>query len=296
MSALIIDGKAIALRIEADLKDRVKGSQERTGEVPGLVSIVVGDDKQSHKFVSLKGRAAERVGVNFEKKVYPSSFDPRLIVNFIHQKNADEGVHGIIVQLPLPAGFDRVQLLKAVHPYKDVDCLHPKNLGLLMMGEPVFVPPVVQAVVAMISCAGQKAQGDRLVKHLMLNKLDLKGKEVALVGAGLLVGRPLAVYLMNQGATVSIANERTKGLAKITATADIVVSATGVRNLITADHIKEGAVVVDAAMDVDLESVEGKAAVVSPSPGGVGPLTVVYLLANTVEAFRRAYDQRPQKL
>lgn len=274
MAAKIVDGKKIAQGIEDGLKTRVAES----GRVPGLVSVIVGGDPSSHKFVDLKAAAAERVGMNFEKKAYPENFDPRLIINYIREKNADDSVDGIIVQLPLPDHFERVQILKSVHPFKDVDCLHPKNLGLLMMGAPVFVPPVVRAIHSVVETPRRGVS-------------TLRGKRITVVGAGLLVGRPLAVFLMNMGATVTVVNEFTKNLAQVTRETEVVISATGVKSLITAEHVAKGAMIIDAANDVDTDSVSQKVSVLVPSPGGIGPLTIAYLLQNTFEVFARGLAQ-----
>lgn len=263
----VVNGRSIAQDIKEKLRAEVSEIKSQKDSIPGLVSIVVGDDPESHKFVDLKGKAAERVGVNFTKKAYPKNFDPRLVVEYIQEKNADPAVHGILVQLPLPDGFDRTQILKTIHPYKDVDVLHPKNLGLLIQGESVFISPVVQAVERVIG--------------------DPRGKNITIVGAGLLVGKPLAVRLINLGATVTVANEFTQNLAEITRKAEILISATGQKNLIVKKHVREGATVIDAARDVDLNSVTGKAAILSPSPGGIGPLTVAYLLKNTVLSWKK---------
>lgn len=265
----IINGKRIAGEIGDELNleiEKLGGEKETT---PGLVSIIVGDDQESHKFVDLKQAAAERVGITFTKKAYPKNFDPRLVIDYIKKQNAAPSTHGILVQLPLPDNFDRTQILKSIHPYKDVDALHPKNLGLLMQNEPIFISPVVRAI-------------DRVIGE------PVRGKNVVIVGAGLLVGKPLAIYLTNAGATVTVANSKTSSLKEVTRRAEILISATGQENLITADHISEGATVIDAAYDIDTASVTGKADVLSPSPGGIGPLTIAYLLKNTVLSWSKA--------
>ncbi len=286
--AQILDGKKIAREIEAKLENEINNLHTQTNQVPSLVSIIVGNNKQSHKFVDLKEQAAHRVGIRFEKKSYPESFDPRLIIDFIREKNANPDVHGIMVQLPLPSHFNQVQILKSIHPFKDVDALHPKNMGLLMMGSPTLTSPVIQAVTTAIEAVQNPKPQLQLGPPATLYNPDLTGKNIVIVGGGLLVGKPLSIYLMSLEATVTVANKYTQDLTTVTRSADIVISATGVNNLITSDYIRNDAVVIDAARDVSLPSVCAKAAAVSPSPGGVGPLTIAYLLHNTVLAFKQS--------
>lgn len=297
----LIDGKKIAGEIEGRLREEIEKFREEKGSVPGLLSLVVGDDRESHKFIRLKEQAAQRVGINFIKKCYPAGFDPGKVVEYIKEQNANPLVHGILVQLPLPLHFDTVKILKTIHPYKDVDALHPKNLGLLVQNQPIFISPVIRAILCVLGRAHHLLAGESPAVPFHLESIGemgqlpspeevafLRGARVVIVGGGLLVGKPLAIYLMNTGATVTVANRHTQNLPAVTRQAKILVSATGQKNLIGAEHVSEGAVVIDAARDVSRALVTGKAAVLSPSPGGVGPLTIAYLLANTVISWKRA--------
>lgn len=277
----IINGKAIAQKIQDRVKKETEDLKKKIGQVPGLVSIIIGDDPASRKFVRLKEKAAQKVGFNFELKSYPPNFDPPQILSFIQEKNADKSVHGIIIQLPLPEGFEQATFLKTLHPFKDVDCLHPKNLGLLMMGQPVFLPPTVKAV----------------LKVLESEDVDIKGKKVVIVGGGLLVGKPLSIYLSDLGATVMVVHEHTKVLAKQTKQADILVSATGQVGLIKKSMVKKEAYVLDFGTgerdgkvcgDVEFEEVAKVAKAIAPVPGGMGLVTIATLLENTLESFQRS--------
>lgn len=280
MSADIFDGRAAVAHIEEQLRPRIERVTKQRGFAPGLLSVLIGDDPSSLQFINIKEKKATALGIHFERKYYPTSFDPREAVNFIRQSGERNEIDGILIQLPLPAQFDRSSVLKAIHPYKDVDGLHPKNLGLLLEGKAFFVPPAVLSV------------HEVLVRH----NIDLTGKEVVLVGSGLLVGKPLALYFSNESATVTMCNVHTQDLANHTRRADIVVASTGEAEIITADMVKEGAVLIDFGgkqVDGVLKGefhgdVREKAALVTPVPGGIGPLTVAKLLENTVLSAERA--------
>lgn len=286
-SLRLINGKVIAQKIQDQIKEEIKDLRERINRVPGLVSVIIGEDPVSHNFVKVKGRVAQNLGFNFERKAYPANFDPRKIIAFIKEKNADQDVHGIIVQLPLPEGFDQVGFLKAVHPYKDVDCLHPKNLGFLLLGEPIFLPPTVKAV----------------LKVLENEPIDIIGQKVVFVGGGLLVGTPLSIHLSHLGATVTVVHEHTKALARQTKQGDILITGAGQMGLIKRNMVKENAYVLDFGTvekdgkiygDVDLESVSVVAKAVTPVPGGMGPITVACLMENVWESFKRSLERKPR--
>ena len=279
--AKIVDGKKIAQEIEGKLKREVSLLGKR-GLAPKLVSIIIGGDPISHLYVRLKQKAAERVGIEFEKKVFPVAVGYETLKMYFGLKNKDKRVHGIMVQLPIPGSGrqkskDRsLKILSLIDPKKDVDCLTPENFGLLAMGRQRFLPATVEAVLT-------------ILKH---EKVKLLGKNIVVVGASNIVGKPLALILknLNEMGTVTICRSKTKDLPSFTKKADILISATGVRSLIRAEMVKSGAAVVDVGEsrlkgkvvgDVDFEQVKKVASLITPVPGGVGPLTVVSLLKNT---------------
>jgi len=279
--AKIVDGKKIAQEIEGKLKREVSLLGKR-GLAPKLVSIIIGEDPISHLYVRLKQKAAERVGIEFEKKVFPVAVGDETLKMYFGLKNKDKRVHGIMVQLPIPGSGrqkskDRsLKILSLIDPKKDVDCLTPENFGLLAMGRQRFLPATVEAVLT-------------ILKH---EKVKLLGKNIVVVGASNIVGKPLALILknLNEMGTVTICRSKTKDLPSFTKKADILISATGVCGLIGAEMVKSGAVVVDVGEsrikgkvvgDVDFEQVKNVASLITPVPGGVGPLTVMSLLKNT---------------
>ena len=279
--AKIVDGKKIAQEIEGKLKREVSLLGKR-GLAPKLVSIIIGEDPISHLYVRLKQKAAERVGIEFEKKVFPVAVGDETLKMYFGLKNKDKRVHGIMVQLPIPGSGrqkskDRsLKILSLIDPKKDVDCLTPENFGLLAMGRQRILPATVEAVLT-------------ILKH---EKVKLLGKNIVVVGASNIVGKPLALILknLNEMGTVTICRSKTKDLPSFTKKADILISATGVCGLIGAEMVKSGAVVVDVGEsrikgkvvgDVDFEQVKNVASLITPVPGGVGPLTVMSLLKNT---------------
>ncbi|MCA9390510.1 bifunctional 5,10-methylenetetrahydrofolate dehydrogenase/5,10-methenyltetrahydrofolate cyclohydrolase [candidate division WWE3 bacterium] len=280
MQTRIFDGRFTAQQIEESLTSRVARITGQRGHAPKLSTVIVGDDPASVAFIAIKEKRARSIGMEFVRKHYPESFDPTEVVKYIHTQNEDKTVDGIIVQLPLPTQFDRLLTLKAIHPYKDVDGLHPKNLGYLIEGKPFFNPPAVLSVKEVLS------QMD----------IEVTGKHVVLVGSGLLVGKPLALFFVDEGATVSMCSVHTPDIAVFTREADIIVASTGEADLINADMIKEGAVVIDFGGKKVGDELKGeftqdvvsKAGVVTPVPGGVGPLVVSKLLENTVLSAERS--------
>lgn len=273
MTAKVFDGKAEAKKREKALATRV-GKLAKKGKKLKLVSVIVGENPASHLYVNLKGKAAARVGIEFEKQEWHQAhqgkwhFDKLLAV--VARLNRDKGVTGIMVQLPLPKELrDRtLELVSAVDPAKDVDCLHPANLGLVMMGETRFLPATVKAALDIIDA-----------------EVNVAGKPVVVVGRSNIVGKPLAAELTNRDGVVTVAHSRVPDLKAVTKEAEVLVSATGIVNLITKDMVKPGAVVVDVGEpkgDVDFEGVSQVASVITPVPGGVGPMTVVSLLENVV--------------
>lgn len=279
MAAEIFDGKAKAYTIEENLKLRIDSIKQKRGHVPGLLSVLIGNDEASVYFTNLKQKRAEAIGMHFESKRYPETFDPREVVSFIHEKNEDKQIDGIIVQLPLPPHFDRTLVLKAIDPIKDVDGLHPKNLGFLLEGSPKFIPPAVLAV--------EEVLNDFKNRN---SEYEIKSKEVVLVGSGLLIGKPIALYFLNLGSTVTLCNSHTSDLSFHTKRADIIVASTGEVELIDSSMVKDGSVLIDfGGKKIDgmlkgefTQDVVEKASLITPVPGGVGPLTVAKLLENTV--------------
>lgn len=266
---ILFDGKKIAFKKEEKLKLKV-GELLKKGIIPKLVSIMIGENPESEVYLRLKGEAAERVGIKLEVVRFSEEVKSKKVIKYIEKLNKDPKVHGIMAQLPLP---EKLKILGAIAPSKDVDCLTPENLGLLMMGKPRFLPAVVKAVIEIIE--------------------NLKGKNVCVVGASNLVGKPLAMILLSLGATVTICQDTTKNLCEFTKKADILISATGVPGLIKKEMVKPEAVLIDVGEkrvgnkvlgDVD-KKIKEVASFLTPVPGGVGPVTVVCLLENLIEVF-----------
>ena len=288
MIPIIFDGKALAGEKEKVLAKRVEGFKTRTGITPKLVSFLVGDNPASKLYLRLKAEVAERVGIEFEKREFTPEAGLETILASVRQVNDDKSVHGIMIQLPLPKDLEivpplagsrhggrnwKLEILGAIAPRKDVDCLTPENLGLLLMGEPRFLPATVRAILTI-------AQGSRL---------KAQGSNAIIVGASNIVGKPLAIMLSTMGATVTVCRSTTGNLSDFTKGADILVSATGVPGLIKKEMIKRGAVVIDVgAPKPDVDPAVGEvASFLTPVPGGVGPLTVISLLENTLDAAER---------
>jgi methylenetetrahydrofolate dehydrogenase (NADP+) / methenyltetrahydrofolate cyclohydrolase len=281
-----LDGKALAEKIQQGLRDRIPPLQAQAGRPPGLAVLMVGEDPASAVYVRNKERACERVGIASFGKHLPGDATFDQVAAIIHELNADDRVDGILVQLPLPSHLDSVALLHLIDPAKDADGLHPVNLGHLVRSE-----------VGLRSCTPAG-----VMELLAEYKIDPAGKTAVVVGRSILVGKPIALMLLEANATVTIAHSRTPDLGAVTRTADILVPAVGRPGLITADMVKPGAVVVDVGInrvltpeggaklvgDIDAESVQGVASFLAPVPGGVGPMTVAMLLHNTV----LSYSQR----
>jgi len=276
----ILDGKALAKVIRRELALRVQNLLAR-GVVPGLRILLVGDDPASQVYVASKEKASARIGIKARVERLPAGSGFADVAGTIAAWNQEPAVHGFIVQLPLPKGIDAHAVLQLISPAKDVDGLSPASLGALASGRPGFMP----------------ATPSGIIELLLRNGIGVSGKRVVIVGRGELVGKPLAGMLLLKGergdATVTVCHSRTPDLSKVCRTADILVVAAGRAHLITEDMVSPGVVVVDAGTnsvngklvgDVDFESVTRKAAAITPVPGGVGPMTVAMLLANTVKA------------
>lgn len=280
MSAQIIDGKAIAAQVRAEVAERVKALQGR-GIQPGLAAVLVGDDPASHIYVGAKQKACAEVGMHSERVEMPADSSQADVVAEIERLNADPKISGMIVQLPVPKHISELALQMAVTPDKDADCLGPTNVGLLARGEATLLPATPYGVVELLVRSG----------------IPTEGKDVVIVGRSGLVGMPLAVMLAQKNeranATVTICHTRTKDIAEHTRRADILVVAAGKAGAVTGDMVKPGAVVIDVGInrtddgmvgDVDFESAKEVAGWITPVPGGVGPMTVAMLMANTVRA------------
>lgn len=271
----ILDGKEVAAAVKDEVADAVADLDYQ----PGLATVLVGDDPASHTYVRGKRRDAEQVGINSVHHELPGSTGQEELLSLIEDLNNDNDVDGILVQLPLPGDLDGEGAVEAIDPGKDVDGLHPFNLGLLILGRPGLRPCTPSGVMRVLDHYGIETAGARAV----------------IVGRSFLVGRPLAMILSERGAdsTVTIAHSRTTDLAAVTREADILVAATGVPGLLGADHIKPGATVIDVGInrtddglvgDVDFDAVVDIAGAITPVPGGVGPMTRAMLLVNTLRA------------
>lgn len=281
----VIDGKALAQSISAGIKERAEALRVR-GVIPKLSVILVGDDPASKVYVSLKSKRAAELGVAVETHAFGADFDEERLVELIDSLNRDRSVHGILVQLPLPEHMDSVRILARVSPSKDVDGFHSQNAGALLTGRNGFMACTPKGIVALVKSTGAPIEGKRCV----------------VVGRSNIVGKPAAVLMLRENATVTLCHSYTKDLGSITREADILICAVGHANLVTADMVKPGAVVIDVGQsrventwrgDVDFESVLEKASFITPVPGGVGPMTIIMLMDNTVEAAERlvsAYD------
>jgi methylenetetrahydrofolate dehydrogenase (NADP+)/methenyltetrahydrofolate cyclohydrolase len=285
MTAKIIDGKTIAKHVRVGIADRA-AALKRRGVHPSLVMIVVGNNPASQVYVRNKVNACGDVGIKSQVIRYPAETGEKLLLDAIRGFNADPSVHGILVQLPLPPHISVRRVLETISADKDVDGFHLYNVGGLVIGQTVFPP-----------CTPYGVQ--KILEH---EQIALEGKNVTVVGASNIVGKPMALMLMQREATVAICHAKTRDLAEYTLLADILVVAAGSPNLIRADMIREGAAVIDVGInilasgnlvgDVDFASVKEKAGWITPVPGGVGPMTVTMLLENTVAAAERAAESR----
>jgi methylenetetrahydrofolate dehydrogenase (NADP+)/methenyltetrahydrofolate cyclohydrolase len=291
MAARIIDGKQVAADIRAELKVEIARLQTR-GIVPGLGVILVGDDPASQSYVTGKERACEEIGILSDDNRLPAQTSQEDVIALVQQMNGDRRLHGILVQLPLPRHLNESEVLRAIHPDKDVDGLHPVNIGKMVLGEKAFLSCTPHGVVQLLVRSG----------------VPIEGAHIIVVGRSNLVGKPLANMLIQKSptgnATVTVCHTRTKDLAYHTRQADILVAAIGRPGTITADMVKDGAVVIDVGVsrvddatkkagfrlvgDVDFDAVKEKASLITPVPGGVGPMTITMLLYNTVESAQRA--------
>lgn len=280
--AILIDGKALAAKLQGELAEKTARLTEETGVVPGLVVIVVGENPASQVYVRNKERSAIAAGFRSKVVRLPETIQENELLELIEQYNQDPLWHGILVQLPLPKHIDDEAVLLAIDPAKDVDGFHPLNMGRLWAGNPVMVPSTPAGIMEMFKAYG----------------IELEGKRAVVIGRSNIVGKPMAQLLLAKNATVTLTHSRTHHLAKIAKTADILVVAIGRAKFVTADFVKEGAVVIDVGMnrdedgklcgDVDFDAVSPIASHLTPVPGGVGPMTVTMLMEQTYEAAVRS--------
>jgi methylenetetrahydrofolate dehydrogenase (NADP+) / methenyltetrahydrofolate cyclohydrolase len=281
VAARLIDGKVLALQVRERLATESAAVLAKTGVKPGLATILVGDDPASHLYVKSKQKACDAAGIYIDDHKLPASTTQAELLSLIEKKNADSKIHGILVQLPLPKHIDSKIILEAVSPDKDADGFHPYNFGRLVEGHPVFEACTPKGVIKMVESTG----------------VSIEGKRAVVLGRSNIVGKPLALMLLQRNATVTICHSKTKDLPAVCREAELLLVAIGKAKFVTADMVREGAIVVDVGMnrlpdgkvvgDVDFEPVSQKAGWISPVPGGVGPMTIAMLLDNTVESAKR---------
>lgn len=280
MSAKIIDGKKISEELRLSISEAAKNRKEGT-RAPGLAVIIVGDNPASRIYVNNKKKACEICGFYSVEYALAEDAEEKELLELIDRLNNDDNIDGILCQLPLPSHIDENKVIDAICPEKDVDGFSPVNTGNLLSGKPCFAPCTPAGVVEMLRHEG----------------IEIAGKHCVIVGRSNIVGKPAALLMLQENATVTICHSRTKNLAEEVKRADIVIAAIGKANFITADMIKEGAVVVDVGInrlesgkvtgDVDFEAVKEKASYITPVPGGVGPMTITMLMKNTLESYNR---------
>lgn len=287
---MILDGKAIADQIQNDIRAEVLQLAQKGARRPKLAVILVGDHAPSRIYVTRKTKACEEVGIDSSTQEFPESISEKALLEVIHLLNEDPAVDGILVQLPLPSHIDSLKIINNISPSKDVDGLHPLNVGGVLLGiETAFAPCTPLGVKVLLEQSG----------------IDVYGKHVVVIGRSNLVGKPTAALLMQNSptanATVTVVHSKTKNLAAIVKTADVIIAAMGKPRFVTADMVKEGAVVVDVGInridnpekksgyelvgDVDFSNVSKKCSAISPVPGGVGPMTIAMLLSNTLKSY-----------
>ncbi len=285
MTARVIDGKALSDAVKTEVSKRVRALEEQ-GLVPGLAVVLVGDDPASQVYVRNKAAACDKAGLHSRVIRLASDTTEGELLDVVQELNDDASVHGILVQLPLPAHIDASLVIEAIAASKDVDGFHVSNAGLLMTGQPLFRPCTPYGIMKMLEAEG----------------VALRGAEAVIVGASNIVGKPMAMLLLAAGATVTLCNSKTRDLASQTRRADVLVVATGKPGIVNGSMIKPGAVVIDVGInrsadgrlvgDVDFDSARDVAGAITPVPGGVGPMTIAMLLVNTVEAAERGPAQR----
>ena len=287
MTAQLIDGNVLSRQLRTEVARRAAALRQR-GFIPGLAVILVGENPASQVYVRNKVKACEDSGVHSVLERYPATLSETDLLARVDALNKDPAIHGILVQLPLPAHIDAQKVIEAISPAKDVDGFHVASAGALMVGQPGFWPCTPYGCMKMLESIGY----------------DLRGKHAVVIGRSNIVGKPMALMLLQKNATVTICHSATSDLKAMTLQADVIVAAVGKRKVLTADMVKPGAVVIDVGMnripegepgegklcgDVDFEGVKGVAGYITPVPGGVGPMTITMLLVNTLEAAERSH-------
>ena len=283
----LISGNEVSSQIYAELAERIKVLRSK-GTIPGLAVVLVGDDPASQTYVRMKGKKCEELGMHSVTVVLPGNASEEELLKKVGELNRDDKIHGFLVQLPLPKHIDENKVINAIDPKKDVDCFHPENVGRMLIGEPSFLPATPAGVQQMLVRSG----------------IDTSGKHVVIVGRSNIVGKPMAAMLVQKGkggdSTVTVVHSRTKDIASFTRSADILIVAMGKPRFVTADMVKEGAVVIDVGTnkiddpthpkgsrlvgDVDFDNVKDRTSAITPVPGGVGPMTICMLMENAVRA------------
>lgn len=275
--AKLLSGKTVSARVKEELKQEVAALKEK-GITPGLAVVIVGEDPASKVYVANKEKACAELGMYSEKYALPEETTEAELLALVDKLNHDDRIHGILVQLPLPKHLNDKTIIDNILPAKDVDAFHPSNVGRIMIGDFDFVPCTPAGIMELIHESG----------------VSVEGKECVVIGRSNIVGKPMSMLLLHQNGTVTICHSRTKNLKDVTRRADILVAAVGIPKFVTADMVKEGAVVIDVGMnrdengklcgDVDFAAVEPIAGAITPVPGGVGPMTIAMLMRNTVTA------------
>ena len=290
MSAKIISGTEVAKAIREELKTEVAELKEKHAVVPGLVTILVGEDPASQSYVSAKNKTAHALGIHSEQVTLPADTSEQDLLATVEKYNKDKNIHGILVQLPLPKHINETNVLYAIDPAKDVDGFHPVNVGKMVLGEECFLPCTPHGILELLTRSG----------------VETSGAEVVVIGRSNIVGKPIANLMLQKrkagNATITLCHTRTKDMAAHCKRADIIIAAVGVPKMVTADMVKDGVVVIDVGVnrigktadgkailagDVDFDAVKEKASYITPVPGGVGPMTITMLMKNTVQAARQ---------
>ena len=280
---VLIDGKKVSAEVRVCLTKEVNELKEKTGRVPGLATLLVGDDPASAIYVRNKNKICRELGFkSFEQKLSLDTSEAKLL-KLIKELNSNNDIHGILVQLPLPNQIDSEKILQAIDPNKDVDGFHPINVGKLVVGNALLTPCTPSGII-------------KLLDHYEIN---ISGKHAVILGRSNIVGKPVSNLLLQRNATITICHSRTKNLEEITRSADILVAAIGRANFVTENMVSKGAIVIDVGInrvdgkligDINFESVSKKASYITPVPGGVGPMTIALLMENTLKAFKKSID------
>lgn len=295
MAADLILGKDISQEIYGELEARIAALKVK-GVKPGLGVVLVGDDPASHTYVSMKGKKCQELNMHSDTFIMPEATTQAQLLTKVDELNNDPNIHGYLVQLPLPKHINEQAIINAIDPLKDVDCFHPSNVGRMLIGEPYFLPATPAGVQQMLIRSGSETEG----------------KHVVIVGRSNIVGKPMAAMMMQKAkganSTVTVVHSKTEDIGSFTRQADILIVAIGKAKFITKDMVKDGAIVIDVGTnhipdptkksgmrlvgDVDFDSVKEKASAITPVPGGVGPMTICMLMANTVHAAEKVYEMR----